>query len=96
MKLNLFTKLSLNITLLGIIGILGTFMSDYLQQIGFFGDTLVRNAYYSEMYGVVSKQYSWGMRHYWYAWTCGALVVIQIIRIANIIINHVESDNKQP
>jgi len=64
-------------TIIGItlIGLLGTFLSDYLIEINWFGD------YYD-----TSKEandgtyYHWGARHCWYNWSIVLLVCTSVIR----------------
>ena len=69
------TGLSLQIILLGAIGFFGTFLSDYLADMGWFGDTIEKS-----VHGDWNNEI-WGARHRWYVVTLVLLVVIQIVRI---------------
>jgi len=69
------TGLSLQILLLGLIGFFGTFLSDHLDSIGWFGDETK-----DYMRGGV-MHVEWGARHLWYVWTLVAIVLTQIARM---------------
>lgn len=85
------TYLALLIILLFGIGILFTYINDWLQQSGFFADSLV--VPYKDQYGLlinsdgeVDKSHHWGHRHYWYNTMCIFLFILSIGRIALWII----------
>ena len=61
-RLTFWTKLALQIIALLIAGMFWTFITEYLQQLGFFGD--VRRATPST--DTVDEMYDWGVRHYWW------------------------------
>jgi len=69
------TGLTLQVILLGAIGFFGTFFSDYLDSIGWFGDVLTDKIRSGEQY------VEWGARHLWYVCTLIIVVLIQITRI---------------
>ena len=60
----IFIAIIFHLTILITIGIAGTYLSDYLIEIKWFGDEKV-NLYnnYSERY---YEHNNWGARHYWY------------------------------
>lgn len=71
------TGLTFQILLLSAIGMIGTFLSDYLVDLNWFND-------YTEISNKYSKPFEddiWGARHYWYNITVSVLFVIQGIRI---------------
>lgn len=67
--------LTLQIILLGLIGIFGTFLSDYLVSINWFGD------YVGIDYFTNKKELMYGSRHYWYNWVISVLFIVQVGRI---------------
>lgn len=74
------------ITLLFIVGMSMTFFNDWLQQTGFFADTVF--VPYKNQYGIlvdtcgeVDQTHVWGARHYWYNILCIILFVLSIVRI---------------
>ena len=76
-----FLEISLQILVLTIVGIAGTYLSDHLSSIGFFGDTPSnQNA------GGIDPYNNWGARHYWYFWAVTILCALQVIRIVITVI----------
>lgn len=75
--------LSLQVILLFIVGMFGTFLSEYLQQIGFFADVYLKEPVFNEFSG--SSHWEWGARHYWYFWMVVVLFILQIIRIVMFV-----------
>jgi hypothetical protein len=68
--------LALWLTLLFIVGMMMTFVTEIIQQSGFFGD--IKSP---DTYGCMDKDYIWGARHYWYFWLCFILFLISLVRI---------------
>lgn len=67
--------LTLQILILGLIGIFGTFLSDYLISINWFGD-------YYEYYEYLEKNVlQYGARRHWYNWIVSIIFFIQVFRI---------------
>ena len=81
------TQLSLQIILLSIIGILGSYFSDYLSTTGFFNDTISEKA---DEFGSFTR---WGARHMWYFWTVLVLFLIQIFRIMYWVGSYLSEEN---
>jgi len=70
------TGLTLQIILIGAIGFFGTFFSDYLESIGWFGDVLTDRIRGGEPY------IEWGARHNWYVCT---LVIVFLVQVARLV-----------
>jgi hypothetical protein len=82
--------LSLWIVLLCSFGMLMTFVSDYLQSSGFFGDIEV-----APNYRDIDPGWEWGARHYWYFWMCFFLVMTSVARIITWSITYfIPQDNE--
>lgn len=73
-KQNYLFLLTLQVLLLFIVAILGTFISEYLIEINFFSSDWISN----ERYG---DYYHWGARRIWYTWMCIALFCLSVTRI---------------
>ena len=80
----IFNAITINLLVLTAIGLAGTFLSDYLISINWFGDYKeVKNYYGSEKTFINNV---WGARHYWYNWGCGLLFLTGFFRcVCNII-----------
>lgn len=66
-----------------IIGLFGTamlmtYVSEYLQTSGFFGDIILKTPLNHDCFDC---NHEWGARHFWYAWMCFFLFILSIIRI---------------
>ena len=77
-----FNSISITIIITFIVAILGTYLSDYLIKINWFGDTYYTN-------GAVK----WGARHYWYNITCGSLIFVNLFRGFFTMIDIVNDQN---
>jgi hypothetical protein len=77
--LKYFTKLSLQVVILFAIAIVYSFLTQYLQSSGFFGDTLLP----LDKQGAheVDSAWDWGTRHYLFFWMSILLFIIQLVRI---------------
>lgn len=75
--LKFFTKLSLQVVILFGIAIIYSFLTEYLQSSGFFGDIPADNP---EEHGI-DVGWNWGARHYLFFWMSTLLFVIQFVRI---------------
>ena len=60
------------------IGIAGTYLSDYLISINWFGDADVYQ--FNWRSGNKERYTEWGARHYWYNWSVSISFVISIVR----------------
>lgn len=81
-KATMFTiYLGLYIIALFSVGIAFTYINDWLQLSGFFGDTLTKPDILPIGYVAIDKNYEWGARHYWYFWMCVLLFILSVIRI---------------
>ena len=85
----IFNTITISIVVLVGIGLLGTFFSDYLISIKWFGDySKITNYYDSEKTYI---KHCWGARHYWYNWGVFLLFITATIRavskIAHQIVN---------
>lgn len=61
-----------------------SFLSDYLQQYGFFKDKMLTPAEYQHQFGGtggIDKWYEWGTRHYLFYWMGVCLFLVQFVRI---------------
>jgi|TARA_R110000796_G_scaffold149308_1_gene266156 hypothetical protein len=81
-KINkVFSTITVSLLILMSIAILGTYLSDYLESIKWFGD--------SEPYTDERKRLSvdWGARHYWYNWGVALLFLTSLGRaVAQVVI----------
>ena len=74
-----FNVITISILLLMLIGIGGTYLSDYLVSINWFGDSEP----YETQWGT---SVDWGARHHWYNWGLGFLFMSALCRsIAHVI-----------
>jgi len=72
--------LGIYIIVLFSIGFSFTYLNDYLQESGIFGDKACGDNPFCGG-GLADREHEWGSRHYWYYWTCAALFIISLIRI---------------
>ena len=87
-----FTVIAVHLALLIGIGILGTFLSDFLTEINWFGDVvLTDDKFVYQAFGGKS-QVKWGARHYWYNWGCFLFAVLSVFRCIVTVYNIVESE----
>ena len=87
-KINkVFNMISLSILLLMCIGIGGTYLSDYLVEINWFGDG---SEVYVNQFG--KETVEWGARHYWYNWGLTFLFVSTVLRAVWIIAAIISND----
>ena len=71
----IFNAITLYILAIFSIAIIGTYLSDYLVSINWFGD------YVSDTRSGWDGSYErWGARHYWYNWGMFLLFVLSIVR----------------
>lgn len=105
MKNKVFYGIMIRIIILFTIGMVGTFVSDSIQDTGFFGDKIhvcSQQDCYSNYSGEsshlcanrndpVDKAHDWGARHYWYFWMC---ITLFLLAFANIIISIINVVNK--
>lgn len=84
----LFNITTLTILSLVIIGICGTYLSDYLIEINWFGDYTSLDLVYG---GEKKLCKHWGARHYWYNWGVFLLMTVSVFRYIGEIINIGES-----
>ena len=91
-KINkVFNTITISILLICSIGICGTYLSDYLNDIGWFGDSFV----YESRYGQKPMKYlEYGARHHWYNWACVLLVFTSICRTIVIVNNIISNKNE--
>lgn len=78
-----FNTISISILVLALIGVSGTYLSDCLNEIGWFGDKITehKHTYFSG-----SSYIEWGARHYWYYWGVFLLFCTALGRaIANVV-----------
>ena len=74
-----FNTITITLIALIAIGMCGTFLSDYLISINWFGDYEVKHLnYWDSGKDVVIKH--WGARHYWYNWGCFSLFITALVR----------------
>ena len=100
MKTKFFTGLMIRIMILGIIGMMGTFIPEFFRE--FFGDTIHVHDYddrgYCQSFGSFSHnrstQWDWGVRHYWYYWTVFAMFLLSIVNVVVWVVNKVNKVNK--
>ena len=78
-KINkIFNVIALWIFVSVLIGVSGTFLSDYLVSIDWFGDHSVTR--FNSFYGKEVVDDYWGARHYWYNWGVFLLFSVSTIR----------------
>lgn len=80
----LFNLITFYILLIVSMGMLGTYFSEYLSEINWFGDIDTGKIYVDSG----KKVTIWGARHYWYNWGVGFLFVSTIIRAIVSCINY--------
>ncbi len=61
------------------LGIFSTFLTDWIQNAGFFGDTLLEKPETGAMN--YDRWYQWGPRHYWYSFMCWGLFILSIAKV---------------
>ena len=73
MKNEVYFGIALRIVVIFIVAMLWTYIPDQLRD--FFGDKLSteRNGFGFD------RDYKWGSRHYWYAWTMFLLFILSVI-----------------
>lgn len=69
-----FNTITISLVVLIGIGMCGTFLSDYLISINWFGD------YSDNTRGMDGRFNHWGARHYWYNWGVFFLFVTALAR----------------
>lgn len=60
----IFATITVSILILFSIGVVGTYISEYLSSINWFGD----------------RGSNWGPRHYWYNFLIAALFIVSLVR----------------
>ena len=83
-KINrIFNAISISILALILIGLSGTFLSDYLVSINWFDDFSKIESKYG---GKEMEYFYWGTRHYWYNWGLFFLFLTAFGRsVANVV-----------
>lgn len=82
-----------------------SFLADYLQASGFFGDEKVGMAMQwdnpSNKYilkqatdGSIDTKFKWGYRHYLFLWMCFFLSVLSILKIGLSINSYIQKSNE--
>lgn len=88
MKLSIATKvfnlITFYILLILSMGMLGTYFSEYLIEINWFGDIDTGKIYVNSGKKVII----WGVRHYWYNWGVFFLFLSTIIRAIVSCVNY--------
>lgn len=74
----IFNAITLCILFLILIGIAGTYLSDYLIDINWFGDSIETEYFLGRSH----EREVWGARHYWYNWGVFILFLATFIRLA--------------
>lgn len=77
--LKFFTKLSLQVVILFGIAIVYSYLTNFLQVSGFFGDTPIPLDKQRETR--IDEAWDWGIRHYLFFWMSVLLFIIQFIRV---------------
>lgn len=78
-----FNLITFYILLIVSMGMLGTYFSEYLTEINWFGDI-----YTGRVYTDGKKVIHWGARHYWYNWGMFFLFVSTFFRAIVSCINY--------
>lgn len=60
-----------------VLGMCGTYLSDYLVNVNWFGDSTYTKTDYI---GKVTVHVKWGARHYWYNFTVVAMIILSVAR----------------
>lgn len=89
----IFNAITISILILFAVAIGGTYLSDYLASIDWFGDYEV--VAYSDYYKRDQTKYHWGARHYWYNWGMGLLFFTSLARAIFQIAMIVENQNTE-
>lgn len=79
-----FNLMTFYILLIVSMGMLGTYLSDYLIEINWFGDIDTNKVYVESGKRVPI----WGPRHYWYNWGSLVLFICTIIRSIVSCVNY--------
>lgn len=73
-----------------------SYLVEYLQSCGFFGDYPFKHHMegYGEVTstGLVDDQMVWGARHYWFFWMCVLLFILSIIRMIIWVVKYWDLD----
>jgi hypothetical protein len=80
----IFSVITISIFILMFLGIAGTYLSDYLSSINWFGD--YKNTYYSDYKERNITETVWGARHYWYNWGISILFIVSVVRAITKVI----------
>ena len=81
MNTRLYFEIAIRIIVIFAIGMIGTYIPDYLRD--FFGDTPIRRHTFLN----IDREWTWGVRHYWYAWMMFFLFVLSVINAGMSIYN---------
>ena len=82
MKRKLYFTIALRIILLMTFGFLFTFVTPHLRE--FLGDKPCGDC------NGIDAAYSWGIRHYWYAWTIFLLFMLSLVDCIMTIVTEVK------
>lgn len=88
MKLQTYIGVTIRIILIGIIGMMFTFIPEHLH--GFFGDTPKDGLYSTE----IDKEWSWGARHYWYMFMTTLLFLFNVANFITYLVKRINADFK--
>ena len=86
----LFNTITVTILILLSIGIAGTFLSDYLTSIEWFGDYEKEHKFWHSNNTYIEDH--WGARHYWYNWGCFFLFLTALCRGVVKVVNIIDND----
>jgi hypothetical protein len=75
-----FINAAIQVVLLFAASIAVSFVTDYLQLSGFFGDTKLEK---ENVYAFMDKGWNWGTRHYLWHCMCISLFIISVARIVH-------------
>ena len=86
----IFNAITISIIVLTSIGLFGSYLSEYLIDINWFGDS-------TKTIHIIGGSYErviWGARHYWYNWGFTLLFITSIIRLIFIVDNIITNNHK--
>jgi hypothetical protein len=90
MKHKVFLGIAIRIIILFTTAMLLTFIPNHLQE--FFGDVYNENSK-GNLFSF-SKNWDWGIRHYWYFWMMVSLFLLSLLNMIMYILDVIENHNK--